>query len=103
MAVYPAITSTILRPVEQTKYLLDESQLPRHWYNVAADMPNPPPPALPPGAGQPGGPDALAPLFPMELIGQEVSDDAEVAIPDEILDLYTMWRPTPLQRARRLE
>jgi len=89
--------------VEQTKYLLDESQLPRRWYNVAADMPNPARPVLHPGTGQPVGPDDLAPLFPMELIMQEVSQDAEIAIPDEILDLYTLWRPTPLYRARRLE
>ena len=93
----------MLPPVEQTKYLLDESQLPRRWYNVAADMPNPAQPVLHPGTGQPVGPDDLAPLFPMELIMQEVSQDAEVAIPDEILDLYTLWRPTPLYRARRLE
>jgi len=89
--------------VEQTKYLLDESQIPRRWYNVAADMPNPARPVLHPGTGEPVGPDDLAPLFPMELIMQEVSQDAEVAIPDEILDLYTLWRPTPLYRARRLE
>jgi tryptophan synthase beta chain len=89
--------------VEQTKYLLDESQIPRRWYNVAADMPNAAQPVLHPGTGQPVGPDDLAPLFPMELIMQEVSQDAEVAIPDEILDLYTLWRPTPLYRARRLE
>ena len=95
MTYYPA--------VEQTKYLLDESQLPRRWYNVAADMPNPARPVLHPGTGQPVGPDDLAPLFPMELIMQEVSQDAEIAIPDEILDLYTLWRPTPLYRARRLE
>src|SRR5881409_2381523 len=95
---------TIILPlVEQTKYLLDESQIPRHWYNVAADMPNAARPVLHPGTGQPVGPDDLSPLFPMELIMQEVSEEPEIAIPEEILDIYTLWRPTPLYRARRLE
>jgi tryptophan synthase beta chain len=89
--------------VEQTKFLLAESELPRRWYNVAADMPSPPQPVLHPGTGQPVGPDDLAPLFPMELILQEVSEEREVAIPDEVLDIYRLWRPTPLYRARRLE
>jgi tryptophan synthase beta chain len=89
--------------VEQTKYLLDESQLPRRWYNVVADMPNPPQPVLHPGTGEPVGPDDLAPLFPMALILQEVSEEAEIPIPEEILDIYSLWRPTPLYRARRLE
>jgi tryptophan synthase beta chain len=89
--------------VEQTKFLLEESQLPRHWYNVRADMPNPPQPVLHPGTGEPVGPDDLAPLFPMELILQEVSEDAEVPIPDEVLEIYSLWRPTPLYRAWRLE
>src|SRR3954447_9084803 len=88
---------------EQTKFVLDESQLPRRWYNIRADMPSPPQPVLHPGTGQPVGPDDLAPLFPMELILQEVSEEPEVAIPDEILDIYSLWRPTPLYRARRLE
>jgi tryptophan synthase beta chain len=87
----------------QTKFLLDESRLPRRWYNVAADMPHPMRPVLHPGTGQPVGPDDLAPLFPMELILQEVSADAEIAIPDEVLDIYRLWRPTPLHRAHRLE
>src|SRR3954452_1677447 len=89
--------------VEQTKFLLDESQLPRRWYNVVSDMPNPPRPVLHPGTGEPVGPDDLSPLFPMELILQEVSEEPEVAIPEEILDIYSLWRPTPLFRARRLE
>src|SRR4051812_26318771 len=88
---------------EQTKFLLDESQLPRRWYNIRADMPSPPQPVLHPGTGQPVGPDDLAPLFPLELILQEVSAEPEVAIPEEVLDLYSLWRPTPLFRARRLE
>jgi tryptophan synthase beta chain len=93
----------MLRPVAQTKFLLEESALPRHWYNVRADMPNPMLPILHPGTGQPVGPDDLAPLFPMELILQEVSDAAEIAVPEEVLDLYRLWRPTPLYRAHRLE
>jgi tryptophan synthase beta chain len=93
----------MLRAVEQTAFLLDQSQLPTRWYNVAADMPSPLQPVLHPGTGQPVGPDDLAPLFPMELIGQEVSTDAEIAIPEEVLDIYRLWRPTPLHRARRLE
>ena len=89
--------------MEQTKFLLDESQIPRRWYNVVADMPTAPRPVLHPGTGEPVGPDDLAPLFPMALILQEVSEDAEIAIPEEILDIYSLWRPTPLYRARRLE
>jgi tryptophan synthase beta chain len=91
------------RAAEQTKFLLEESQLPRRWYNIRADMPNPAQPVLHPGTGQPVGPDDLAPLFPMDLILQEVSEEPEIAIPDEILDIYSLWRPTPLYRARRLE
>jgi len=89
--------------VEQTKYLLDEDRLPRRWYNIRADMPSPPQPVLHPGTGEPVGPDDLAPLFPMELIQQEVSEEPEVAIPDEVLDIWRLWRPTPLYRAWRLE
>jgi tryptophan synthase beta chain len=87
----------------QTRFLLDESQLPRRWYNIRADMPTAPQPVLHPGTGQPVGPDDLAPLFPMELILQEVSEEPEVAIPEEVLDIYRLWRPTPLYRAHRLE
>jgi tryptophan synthase beta chain len=89
--------------VEQTKYLLDEDRLPRRWYNIRADMPSPPQPVLHPGTGEPVGPDDLAPLFPMELIQQEVSEEPEIAIPDEVLDIWRLWRPTPLYRAWRLE
>jgi tryptophan synthase beta chain len=89
--------------VEQTKFLLAESELPRRWYNIRADMPSPAQPVLHPGTGQPVGPDDLSPLFPMELILQEVSEEPEVAIPEEILEIYSLWRPTPLYRARRLE
>jgi tryptophan synthase beta chain len=87
----------------QTKFLLDESQLPRRWYNIRSDLPTAPLPVLHPGTGQPVGPDDLAPLFPMELIGQEVSEEAEISIPEEVLEIYSLWRPTPLYRARRLE
>src|SRR5436190_24070944 len=86
-----------------TKYLLDESEIPTHWYNVVSDLPHPPAPVLHPGTGQPVGPADLAPLFPMALIGQEVSQDKTIEIPDEVRDVYRLWRPTPLFRARRLE
>jgi tryptophan synthase beta chain len=89
--------------MEQTKYLLGENEIPRAWYNVRADMPNPAQPVLHPGTGEPVGPDDLAPLFPMALIMQEVSDEAEILVPDEVLDIYRLWRPTPLYRAHRLE
>ena len=87
----------------QVKYLLQESELPRQWYNVIPDLPSPPPPPLHPGTHQPVGPDDLAPLFPAALIAQEVSSDQYIAIPEEVLDVYRLWRPTPLLRARRLE
>ncbi|MBI4667499.1 MAG: TrpB-like pyridoxal phosphate-dependent enzyme [Nitrospinae bacterium] len=88
---------------EQTKYLLNNSDIPRQWYNVLADLPNPPQPPLHPGTGQPVGPQDLAPLFPMALIEQEVSAERWIDIPQEVLDIYAMWRPSPLFRARRLE
>jgi tryptophan synthase beta chain len=87
----------------QTKFLLDETQLPRRWYNIRPDLPTAPQPVLHPGTGEPVGPDDLAPLFPMELIGQEVSEQPEIEIPEEVLEIYSLWRPTPLYRARRLE
>src|SRR6478736_10327119 len=73
------------------------------WYNILADAPHPPQPPLHPGTGQPIGPDDLAPLFPMDLILQEVSTDREIPIPDEVLDVLSLWRPTPLYRAKRME
>jgi tryptophan synthase beta chain len=88
---------------ERTKILLDESEIPTQWYNVMPDLPAPMPPPLHPGTGQPVGPEDLAPLFPMELIRQEVTADPYVPIPAEVLDVYRLWRPTPLYRARRLE
>src|SRR5437879_1450672 len=86
-----------------TKIVLDESEIPTHWYNLVADLTNPPVPVLHTGTGQPIGPADLAPLFPMALIGQEVSQDKTIEIPDEVRDIYRLWRPTPLFRARRLE
>lgn len=88
---------------EQTKYLLDESDMPTQWYNIVPDLPEPPPPPLNPGTGQPIGPEDLAPLFPMGLIQQEVSADSYIDIPEAVLDVYRLWRPSPLYRARRLE
>jgi tryptophan synthase beta chain len=88
---------------ERTKIVLDEAEIPRQWYNVVADLPAPPPPPLHPGTGQPVGPEDLAPLFPMELIRQEVATERFIDVPAEVLDVYRLWRPTPLYRARRLE
>jgi len=88
---------------EDTKYLLPESEIPASWYNIAADLPKPLDPVLHPGTGQPIGPDDLAPLFPMALIGQEVSQEREIEIPGPVRDVYRLWRPSPLYRARRLE
>jgi len=86
-----------------TKFLLDESEMPTRWYNVIPDLPSPPPPVLHPGTLQPVGPEDLAPLFPMELILQEVTTDSYVDIPGPVLDVYRLWRPSPLYRAHRLE
>ena len=86
-----------------TKYLLSEKEMPTKWYNIQADLKTPLPPPLHPGTGQPIGPQDLAPLFPMELIKQEVSQERWIEIPDEVRDILRLWRPTPLYRARRLE
>ncbi len=86
-----------------TKVLLDESRMPTRWYNLVPDLPTPPPPPLHPGTLQPVGPDDLAPLFPMDLILQEVTQERYVDIPGEVLDVYRLWRPSPLYRAHRLE
>jgi tryptophan synthase beta chain len=85
------------------KFMLDESRIPERWYNIAADLKTPPPPPLHPGTHQPIGPEALAPLFPMELIKQEVSAERYIPIPDEVREAYRLWRPTPLIRATALE
>ena len=87
----------------QTKYLLDESRIPKRWYNIQADLPKALPPVLHPGTMQPVGPDDLAPLFPMELIMQEVTTEREVEIPEPVRDVFRLWRPTPMFRAHRLE
>ena len=88
---------------EQVKFLLGEEDIPSAWYNIQADLPEPLPPVIHPGTGEPIGPDDLAPLFPMELIGQEVSQERWIDIPEAVRDVYRLWRPTPLFRARRLE
>jgi tryptophan synthase beta chain len=88
---------------ETVKYLLDETHIPKHWYNLAADLPVALPPVLHPGTMKPVGPDDLAPLFPMDLIMQEVTTEREIPIPDPVRDVYKQWRPSPLFRARRLE
>ena len=85
------------------KYLLPESEIPKDWYNIVADLPEPPPPVLHPGTHEPVGPDDLAPLFPMSLIMQEVSGERYLEIPEPVRDIYKQWRPSPLFRARRLE
>jgi len=88
---------------DRTKFILDEDRIPRAWYNIAADLPTPPHPVIHPGTGQPIGPDDLAPLFPMALIGQEVSAEREIEIPEPVRRAYTLYRPSPLYRAHRLE
>ena len=88
---------------EQTKFLLDESQLPQAWYNINADMPVPPQPVLHPGTLEPVTPDFLAVLFPMALILQEISAERYIEIPQPVREVYKLWRPTPFLRARRLE
>ncbi len=88
---------------EQNKYMMGEDRIPKSWYNITADLPAPPPPVLHPGHGGPIGPDDLAPLFPMALIGQEVSTERHIEIPQPVRDIYKMWRPTPLYRAHGLE
>ncbi len=88
---------------DRTKFVLDEGRIPRSWYNIVADLPVPPAPVLHPGTGQPIGPADLAPLFPMALIGQEVSAEREIEIPGPVRDAYRLYRPSPLYRAHRLE
>jgi tryptophan synthase beta chain len=85
------------------KVLLDESDLPDHWYNILPDLPAPPAPYLHPGTMQPLGPADLAPIFPQAIIAQEVSQERWIEIPDQVREIYKIWRPTPLYRADRLE
>ncbi len=89
--------------MDTIKIQLEDSDIPQQWYNIAADFKTPMPPPLHPGTGQPVGPDALAPLFPMALIQQEVSQERWIEIPDEVRQVLAQWRPSPLYRARRLE
>ena len=88
---------------DQIKFLLDENEIPKSWYNIVADLPDPPAPVLHPGTGQPIGPDDLAPLFTMAAIMQEVSTERTIDIPEPVRNIYRLWRPSPLYRARRLE
>ena len=87
----------------ETKILLDENEMPRKWYNILADLPTPLDPPLNPATGEPIKPEDLSAIFPMELIKQEVSDKREIPIPEDVLEIYRVWRPTPLYRAYRLE
>ncbi len=89
--------------VDQVKFTLEENEMPTAWYNILADLPFPPPPVLHPGTLQPIGPQDLAPLFPMALIMQEVSQERYIDIPEELQQIYRLWRPSPVYRARRLE
>ncbi|MBW8172473.1 TrpB-like pyridoxal phosphate-dependent enzyme [Ornithinimicrobium sp. Arc0846-15] len=93
----------MVNPETASKILLDESEMPTQWYNIVADLPVPPPPALHPMTHEPAGPEDFAPLFPMALIEQEVSTKRYIDIPGGVLDVYKLWRPSPLYRARRLE
>lgn len=88
--------------MSQVKFTLDEADIPREWYNVVADMTNPPAPPLGPD-GKPIGPEALAAIFPPAIIEQEVSRQRWIPIPEPVREIYRQWRPTPLYRARRLE
>ena len=89
--------------MQKVKIFLDESEMPKQWYNIQADMPTPMKPPLHPGTGQPVGPDDLAPIFPMNLIEQEVSTERWIDIPEAIMEKYLLWRPTPLVRAYNFE
>ena len=89
--------------MSETKIVLSDREMPTQWYNIQADLPKPLPPVLHPGTGQPIGPADLAPLFPMGLIMQEVSQERFIEIPDEVQEVYRIWRPTPLMRAKRWE
>src|SRR5437588_1070517 len=103
----PSCGNRIARMNErQVKFALDEREIPTHWVNLMADVTDPAhpgPPPLHPATKQPVGPDDLSPIFPMALIAQEVSPEPQIEIPDQVRDVYRLWRPTPLYRARRLE
>ncbi len=89
--------------MQETKVVLPDREMPKQWYNIMADMPNLPKPPLHPGTKQPIGPQDLSPIFPMALIEQEVSTQRWIDIPDEVRNIYGLWRPSPLYRAHRLE
>jgi tryptophan synthase beta chain len=89
--------------MKETKIVLPDREIPKKWYNIMADMPNPPKPPLHPATHKPVGPDDLGAIFPMALIEQEVSTERWIDIPEEVLDIYGLWRPSPLYRAHRLE
>ena len=89
--------------MEERKIMLNDSEIPRQWYNIMPDMPTPMNPPLHPGTGKPVGPQDLAPIFPMNIIEQEVSTERLITIPDEVLDKYLLYRPTPLRRALNFE
>ncbi|VAX34750.1 Tryptophan synthase (indole-salvaging), partial [hydrothermal vent metagenome] len=89
--------------MRDTKIVLPDSEIPSKWYNIMADMPNLPGPPLHPATKEPIGPDDLAAIFPMSLIEQEVSTERWIDIPEEVMNAYALWRPSPLYRARRLE
>ncbi len=89
--------------MKERKIILSEKEMPRKWYNIQADMPNPMQPPLNPATKKPAGPDDLSPIFPMSLIEQEMSQERWIDIPEEVLDIYTLWRPSPLHRAYSLE
>ncbi len=99
--VHPLLCEVVTE--ELTHVVLPESEIPTHWYNIVADLPTPPPPPLHPGTKQPLGPDDLSAIFPMELIAQEVAQERWIPIPEPVRELYKLWRPSPLARARRLE
>ena len=88
---------------DYTKILLEEHEMPRQWYNVLPDLPEPLAPPLHPGTHQPATAEDFAPLFPKSLIEQEMSTERYIDIPEPVLDVYRLWRPSPLFRARRLE
>ncbi|HXX57721.1 MAG TPA: TrpB-like pyridoxal phosphate-dependent enzyme [Thermodesulfovibrionales bacterium] len=89
--------------MQETKIVLPDREIPKQWYNIMADMPHLPKPPLHPATLKPVGPDDLSAIFPMALIEQEVSNQRWIDIPEEVLDIYTLWRPAPLYRAHRLE
>ena len=89
--------------MQETKVILPDREIPKQWYNIMADMPNLPKPPLHPGTKQPVGPDDLSSIFPMALIEQEMTTKRWIDIPEEVLNIYALWRPSPLYRAHRLE